>query len=264
MAFNDTEVRIKALASFLGVDSEDITESKHNDDVFDYGKESYLVLTDDEADDEFYKLEKELFEDMGFDSFSKQGKEYILYYCVDNDSYFDDIYDDVRKWIMDSPDSYTDFFDIDDIKQDIIKRAKKDELFLKEIFNSDLFLDMQKHNKNLEPVLNIDVLEEFLDSLDDEEIILLGQDLYVLENFYNDATEKYILQYRNAYEFLTELYGNNTQEIYKSLENYIDVDKIIDYVQNTDGRGPTLALYDGEENEIKGDDGKYYYIYRID
>jgi len=263
MAKNDTEIRIKALADFLDVSPEYITKSKDYD-TFEYDKESYLVLTDDEADEEFYWRAKDLIDDIGLDSFSEYAKSHIIQYCVDNKRYFKDIYHDILEWIIDSPDSYTGFFDIDDIKQDIIKRAKKDELFLKEIFNSDLFLIMQKHDKNLETGSDIDILEEFLDSLDDEEIILLGQDLDVLENLYNDATEKYLSQYHYAYDFLVDLYGKDEKEILKSLENYIDWDSVIDYIEDSDGRGPTLAIYDGEENEIKGDNGEYYYIYRID
>ena len=43
------ENKIKALAIFLGVDVEEIDEEYNN--VLSYGREEYLVLTDDEADE---------------------------------------------------------------------------------------------------------------------------------------------------------------------------------------------------------------------
>lgn len=50
-------------------------------------------------------------------------------------------------------------------------------------------------------------------------------------------------------EMLTEVIMNN---------NLLDMDAVIDYIKETDGRG-ILANYDGVENE----EGEYY-IYRID
>lgn len=46
-----TEQRIEALARFLGVDPSDITTCSYDECLFDYGRKSYLVLTDEEADD---------------------------------------------------------------------------------------------------------------------------------------------------------------------------------------------------------------------
>jgi hypothetical protein len=46
-----TEQRIEALAKFLGVDPSDITACSYDECLFDCGRGSYLVLTDEEADD---------------------------------------------------------------------------------------------------------------------------------------------------------------------------------------------------------------------
>lgn len=43
---------------------------------------------------------------------------------------------------------------------------------------------------------------------------------------------------------------------------YFDVDQLIEDVQTSDGRGPTLATEDGEEREIKVSE-TYWYAYRI-
>lgn len=43
--------RITALADFLACDREELDESRYGENTFDYGRQEYLVLTDDEADD---------------------------------------------------------------------------------------------------------------------------------------------------------------------------------------------------------------------
>lgn len=44
--------KIKELAEFLGCDEEDITVSNWNNRVFELGNQEYLVVTDEEADEE--------------------------------------------------------------------------------------------------------------------------------------------------------------------------------------------------------------------
>lgn len=47
-----TNEKINALVEFLGVDQEEISISSYNDNLFEYGNQEYLVLTDKEADQE--------------------------------------------------------------------------------------------------------------------------------------------------------------------------------------------------------------------
>ena len=69
-------------------------------------------------------------------------------------------------------------------------------------------------------------------------------------------------QYENGLEFFKEIYTN--EEIAEIIDkNYLmDIDKVIAFCQEVDGRGHIIAGYDGEENEIEIDDMTYY-IYRI-
>lgn len=46
----DTDTRIKALAKHLGEAPETISEARYGDNLFESGREEYLVLTDEEAD----------------------------------------------------------------------------------------------------------------------------------------------------------------------------------------------------------------------
>jgi hypothetical protein len=51
VADDDTKDRKKALAKFLGVEVDEIDEERQ-DNAFSNGRAEYLVLTDDEADDQ--------------------------------------------------------------------------------------------------------------------------------------------------------------------------------------------------------------------
>lgn len=63
--------KIKALAKFLGIETKEIEEDMNNHKYFKTEDgEEYMVLTDDEAEDEFYNYESDLIEECGFDAFS--------------------------------------------------------------------------------------------------------------------------------------------------------------------------------------------------
>jgi hypothetical protein len=47
------------------------------------------------------------------------------------------------------------------------------------------------------------------------------------------------------------------------IDNFINVDELIDGVLNMDGMGPSLSPYDGEQHEVKIND-IWYYVYRVD
>ena len=69
-------------------------------------------------------------------------------------------------------------------------------------------------------------------------------------------------QYKNGLEFFKEIYSD--REILNIIdENYlIDINKVIEYCQEIDGRGHIISTYDGEENIIEVNNIDYY-IYRI-
>jgi hypothetical protein len=46
----DTDQRVAALAAYLEIDAEDVTEARYGDNQFDADGAEYLVLTDEEAD----------------------------------------------------------------------------------------------------------------------------------------------------------------------------------------------------------------------
>ena len=48
----------------------------------------------------------------------------------------------------------------------------------------------------------------------------------------------------------------------REIENFIDQESFIEDVINSDGRGHSIASYDGEEDEVEYE-GTTYYIYRM-
>lgn len=78
--------------------------------------------------------------------------------------------------------------------------------------------------------------------------------------------------YNSGYEYLANEFGLDYLSEFVENHNLLLIDEIIEFVVSMDGRGATLALYDGEEHELNnyellnysefGD--HYLYIYRID
>jgi hypothetical protein len=224
---------------------------------FSYGKEEYEVYTDDEADEAFQNQQESLWDDLGIGSFSEDFRDEIMRDCIDNESYFKDLSSDVESWIEESPDSYSSFFDIDEMKQSIIDSIKKGN---KDKYLDYLLIDVDDYTDeegNYDDTAFMDAVIEEVEDKDNDEIIDLVNRVGSISDFSSDAASNYIKQYDTAYDFLEELYGKDSEDITKALESYIDKDEIFALVKKYDGRGPTLAGYDGEENE-EGD----YYIYR--
>tara|TARA_Y100000816_G_C25687423_1_gene363792 strand:- start:252 stop:575 length:324 start_codon:yes stop_codon:yes gene_type:complete len=95
-------------------------------------------------------------------------------------------------------------------------------------------------------------LESEIEDLEDDE------DSY---EFTEEAKEKYVesrmddVRY-DPVSFLRD-YG-----LEREIENFIDQESFIEDVINSDGRGHTIASYDGNEDEVEYE-GTTYYIYRM-
>ena len=82
------KIKINALLNYLGETTEtaEVETLKHDDNktVFIDGAE-YLVLTDEEADQEYHEYQMGLIDDMGLDSFSDWAKDEILNHHTTSD-----------------------------------------------------------------------------------------------------------------------------------------------------------------------------------
>ena len=194
--------RIEALAKFLGIEASEIEEDMKNHKYFiTADDEEYMVLTDDEAEEEFYNYESDLIEECGLNAFSDWAKDYIIENFLDVD-WFEDFYRvDCEGYVND--------IETESASSDEYANRLEEEMAETECTDIEEFIDY------------------LVDSISDD----------FVGNFKFDFGE----------EMLTEVIMNN---------NLLDMDAVVDYIKETDGRG-ILASYDGIENE----EGEYY-IYR--
>lgn len=96
-------------------------------------------------------------------------------------------------------------------------------------------------------------------------------DMDSLNEIIEEEDEDYF-GYNSGYEYLANEFGLDYLAELVENHNLLLIDEVIEFVESTDGRGATLALYDGEEHELNGYDllnrsefeDPYLYIYRID
>ena len=251
----DFEDRKLALAQFLklGVEELDEIEEGYDETQLTYGREEYLVVVEDEADKAFMEYQQNLWDDLGIESFSEHFRDYIMNNMVDEKSFWRDMESDIYDWIADEPTSYSNYFDIDDVKKEILKQANKGKIDAGDLeygLDEDDYEDKKEFQK---------AIEDAIDNLDDEEALKILNDAGYLDA--SDATEAYIKDQGSPYDFLENMYGRDSEAITKALEPYLDEKKIFEEVQDQDGRAPSLAGYDGEENEEKVN-GTWFFIYR--
>ena len=176
--------------------SENINEIEiNNDNEIIIDGETWLVLSDSEADDYFQEYEEQLIEDCSLNCFSCQAKDYVMENCVEKD------------WFEDCMKESYEFY-IEDLRQEGLL---EDEMEDREVKDE----------------------KEFLNSLC---------------NQWADGIEWYFENFGEE-EFLRVVEENRLY----------DVDKVIAYIKEHDGRG-CIASWDGEEIELEHN----YYAYRID
>ena len=196
------EERIKVLAEFLGIEESEILKG-YRDNIFETSDgEEYLVVTDEEADDEFYDYEAELIDELGLDPFSDWAKDYIIENCVDTEWFENFYYEDYE--------SYANDIETESASSDEYENRLEEEMAEAECTTIEEFV------------------EYMVDRISDD---LVGQ-----------------------FEFD---FGKDTLRDVISRYNLLDMDAVIDYIKEQDGR-EILASYDGVENE----EGEYF-IYRI-
>ena len=196
------EEKIKALAEFLGISEEEISEG-YTDNVFEtLDGEEYLVVTDEEADDEFYQYEENLIDELGLDAFSDWAKDYIIENCVNTEWFENFYYEDYE--------SYANDIETESASSDEYENRLEEEM----------------------AEAGVDNKEDFVE--------------YMVDGIRNDLVGQF------EFDF-----GKDELRDVVSRYDLLDIDAIIDYIKEQDGRG-ILAGYDGVENEEEE-----YFIYRI-
>ena len=206
----------KILATHFAVDEDDVL--KVGDHEYEIEGSRYWVGSEEDADEYAKELCRNLIDDMGLKSFSKEYQEYIL-----NDARFFD-YDTVRGWMEDSYDSYAD--DIEDEPDEefgnrLIKEMHSNGILKDEDFEED---DGIVDHSQLKDSVDMDEKKrEFVASLCQDE---------------------------DPVQWLKEIYTED--DLAKLVEDngLIDWDKVAEDCVYTDGPEHFIASYDGEEIQI--------------
>lgn len=206
----------KILATHFAVDEDEVL--KVGDHEYEIEGSRYWVGSEEDADEYAKELCRNLIDDMGLKSFSKEYQEYIL-----NDARFFD-YDTVRGWMEDSYDSYAD--DIEDEPDSefgnrLIKEMHSNGILKDEDFEED---DGIVDHSQLKDSVDLDEKKrEFVSSLCQDE---------------------------DPVQWLKEIYTEDDLAKLVDEEGLIDWDKVAEDCVYTDGPEHFIASYDGKEIQI--------------
>ncbi len=250
---------------------------------------TYNVLTDSESYDAAYQRINDIWDDLGLESFTPNAQIYIRdnfieptdsldeymeenfyeYYTdieSENDSCFenrlqrelaevDGFFEDDMQRYLDLKEQKEDLrVELNDIKYDIKKLeekiAKEEDNPYKEKLEDDLS-DLEDEKNRLTAELD----ETQLELEDWDENYEKNKD-----NLIDKAVQTKMADWDNSLEWYLDEFGKGTigYLINNGLAE-IDMDGLVDYIIDTDGRGCELAGWDGVENEQ--DD---FYIYKQD
>lgn len=205
-----TEERIKALATYLGVEEDEITEG-YDDTVFEVNGEEYLVLDDDEADEAVAEDIENLIDDVGLEAFTPAMKNWIVNMAIGNPDWFDEaLEEDMNYYVGDMSD--------DDVVENAIDYGVIDE--------DDAYIEDEDGNQEIKPELDIEDLGEKLV----EELVSSEPDAYTW--YVNNFGE------------------NSVRDLINDGTLTLDYQAIADEVIGWDGRGQSLSSYDGQEIEL--------------
>ena len=146
---NAEELKKQALLEELELNAD--TEIEVNENYFEVENMTYLVVNEEERQEEFYNYQMGLIDDLGIKSFSEWAKEYILNNFVDVD-YFEEIQRECNEGYL------------EDIKEEPASNEEYDNRLDEELAESDL--------ENEEEYLNLlckdDAIEWYLFNFGDE------------------------------------------------------------------------------------------------
>ena len=187
--------KIKAICNFKEMSINELEEI--NEYTFMIDNEEYYVLTDNEAQEMYEEIEKDLINDMGLEGFTEYAQQYIIDNCL----------------------------------------------------NIDWFNDAMTESH-----------EDYVYNLEEEDLQELLDDYHV--ETAEDLINEFNSQYENGYQWYKETFGTEDIQYLINKHDLLDIDAVIAFCQEVDGRGHIIASYDGEENIIEVE-GEEYYIYRI-
>ena len=216
-----------ALAEHLGIDESELENSDYDENAFKYDDMEYLVLDDQEAYEATYTDIENLFDDMGIEAFSKDMQDWIVENAIDYD--FEKAYREMEERY------------VEDIENE--ESREFDNRLIEEMYDADILTD-DDFVEYGDGKINHETLKDEVDLNDKKEEFID----YLLDNI-SDFRE----------EFIDEFGFDKVLRLVKAGYADVDMDAIVDEVIRWDGRGPSLASYDGEEREL----GNGLFAYRF-
>ncbi len=255
---------------------------------------TYNVLTDSESYDAAYQRINDIWDDLGLESFTPNAQIYIRdnfieptdsldeYMERDFYEYFTDIesesdscfenrlqgelaevdgfFEDDMQRYLDLKEQKEDLrVELNDIKYDIKKLeekiAKEEDSPYKEKLEEDLkdlTREKDRISERLEDVwveFDYDEFTKWIESYEDDKDNLINKAVQVKMADWDDSLDWYLDEFGK--ETMGYLLNNGLAEV--------NMDELVDYIIDTDGRGSNLASWDGVE--IEQDD---FYIYKQD
>jgi len=217
--------RAFALAAFLETEITDMSEEYKNE--FTIFSASYLVLNEEEADEQSLESEKNILEDIGIEGLGENNLQYIYDNFV-NTEWFD-------TNMEESNEIYA---------QDIRTESSSNDIYINRLHE-----EMVEKSIMDEP--------EWPDENDfaDEEEYELAKETYnsELENEVENNIDSFVETLNNDYDSGLEYFKSNfgNEELHRIIknDNLVDLDAVAQWIISLDGRGQALSAYDGVENE---------------
>lgn len=221
--FDDDE-RINALAEYLGIDTSEISNT------YDYEYETpegdYLVVTEDEAEELAKEDIRNLFDELGLESFTSSFRDWIIMNALDNEWFEDAVRESYEAYVEDIEDEASSM----GYENRLIEEMHDHQVLSDDDFEIDE--DGEPNLGELKEGIDIDDLkEEFIDLL--------------VENA------------GNAVDYCGDNFGWDWVAEMASQHNLIDLEEVVDQCIYEDGIAHFIARYDGEEIELEN--GLYAY-----
>ena len=210
--------KLQALANYLGVEPNYFEEESYDDNAFESKEynEEYLVLTEDEAREYADRDIRNIFDDLGFESFTPSFQDWIIDNALDND------------WFEESErESYENY--VDDISfedDDVYESRLISELVDAAILNELDFENWGDENPVVKDSVDLDEKKrEYVDSLVSD---------------VDDFVKK----------FIDDFGAKQLDEVIKHNPDVIDMDAVVDECISQDGIAHFIASYDGNEIDL--------------
>ena len=221
--FDDDE-KIQALAKYLNIDPSEITN------IYDYEFETpegdYYVVTEEEAEELAKEDIRNLYDDLGLESFTSSFRDWIIMNALDNDWFEEAVRESYEYYVEDIEDEASSMG---------YENRLIEEMHDHQVLSDDDFVvgeDGEPDLTTLNDDVDIDYLkEEFVDLL--------------VENA------------GNAVDYCGDNYGWDWVAEMASQHNLIDLEEVVDQCIYEDGIAHFIARYDGEEIELEN--GLYAY-----